>query len=572
MSSIQKVLSSELDWSSYVTELNLNPDNVFYQSVSARNISTSNAQWTITSPNKRSVLLAWAVVNWQPTIRRLRADGSTAENWGASMNYVSYKPVMPYANAMSSITLSVNGNTITLSQPRRFIEGITCANVTKAEADTCFESTYPDSMGGRWCSVNPGNEEVSTVDDRFLKNEYSWQEKLFKAQGVDQFGAFNNVAMTGNEGCQEPLIVPPFNPFAKLKAGMPDYMWFKHMSNVIPNIDRLELDIQFQNLTPSVLYPRFVNPTANTTEDKLLSITNLAADLKLYWYELPVNMSLPPQIDLQTWSVREFQSSIAQVANGTAFARVTSDLIQLNSTPTLIQIAIQRDKDDALYNGTFAARSETFGSDAIPYVVTNPSVANGGNNSWDSYGEITNVEILLGDRPNVISTNFTKRELYYLTQKNSKLPYPYDYENWTSHHRYVGDSNGRPNVGTDQVVQASKCVILLRPKDIAEKISDGVFAPNSFQIRVNGIARDGTHAYGGNTQNYRLYIHLYYGKHFLRQSPDRSQYQEQSIPLDVARQLTNPVLQSQGVTGDGGALNGIRLRADGGYTSRVGSR
>ena len=184
-------------------------------------------------------------------------------------------------------------------------------------------------------------------------------------------------------------------------------------------------------------------------------------------------MSLPPSIDLQTWSVREFQTTIPQVTQNTAFARITSDLIQLNSTPTLIQISIQRDKDDALYNARFAARAGDFGSDAIPAVVANASIVNGGNNSWDSYGQITDLEILLGDRPNVISTNFTQRELYYLTQKNSKIPFPYSYEDWSSHMRYNADSNGRPNTATDHRVQASKCIVLLRPKDLAEKISDG---------------------------------------------------------------------------------------------------
>ena len=107
--SIQKVLSSELDIKSYVTQLGLNPDNVFYQSVSARNISTSNAQWTLTSPNKRSFLLSYSVVNWQPTIQLQEEDG-TPQDFGAAIVYASVKPCLPFAGAMASITLSVNGD------------------------------------------------------------------------------------------------------------------------------------------------------------------------------------------------------------------------------------------------------------------------------------------------------------------------------------------------------------------------------------------------------------------------------------------------------------------------------
>ena len=153
--SIQKVLASELDIKQYVTQLGLNPDNVFYQSVAARNISTSNAAWTITSPNKRSYLLSYAVVNWQPTIQ-YQTEAGTGQNFGQALVYASAKPCIPFANAMSSITLSVNGNTITLSQPRRFMEALTMMNVNREEAKVCFETGYPDTMGGNWSIANPG--------------------------------------------------------------------------------------------------------------------------------------------------------------------------------------------------------------------------------------------------------------------------------------------------------------------------------------------------------------------------------------------------------------------------------
>lgn len=249
-------------------------------------------------------------------------------------------------------------------------------------------------------------------------------------------------------------------------------------------------------------------------------------------------------------------------------------------------IHIERDKDDALYIARAPAKAGNLGvlqldgnADADALVTGNPgmnvtqaSITNAGIHSWDSYGEITNVEILLGDRPNVISTNFTQRELYYLTQKNSKTPYPYDFDDWRSHRRPSTDASSRQAPIPAWRNYASKAVVCLRPKDLAEKISDGVFAPNSFQVRVNGVARDGTHSYGVSAaQNYRMYIHLFFGKHFLRIEPDKAQFQEQSIPLDTARRLTNPVLESQGVSGLGGGLSGLRIRSeqDPGYQSRV---
>lgn len=579
--SINKILASELDYKRYVTELGLNPDNVYYQSISSNNVTTSNCQWTITSPNKRSLLLSYAVVNWQPSITRFRADGITSQGWGNSVNGISLKPCLPFANAMSSITMSVNGNTITLSQPRRFIESLTMACVNKEEARSCFETGYPDNMGSHASLLNPGAPALyNSYDSGFEKNEANFNDKLLRTIASNDpleqkmTSVANPVVLTGdaaNQGFQEPLIVPPFNPFSKLTQGMPGYMWFKNMSPVIPNVDRLEIDIQFVNLSPSVLYPRFVQTPANN-ELKQIKITALAADIKLWWYEVPVNMSIPRSIDLQTWNVREFSSTAQVAGNAELLNTMQSPLIQLNSTPTLIGIHIERNKDTAAqYLPNSASRDDDLAGG-------NPGTT--GLTSWDSFAEIRNLQILLGDRPNVISTNFTQRELYYLTLKNSKTPFPYSYEDWRGSSRANLGATGIPTANATRLWNGSKCVVFLRPKDIAEKISDGVFAPNSFQVIANATGRHGTHGLGAAAAEptWVMYVHLYYGKHFLRLEPDKAQFQEQSIPLDTARRITNPVLETQGVSGLGSGLEGLRLRSEpsggalttgGGYQSRL---
>lgn len=552
--SIQKVLSNELDVREYVAQLGLNPDNVFYQSISARNISTSNAQWTITSPNKRSYLLSYAVVNWQPVVTCRRASDNEARDFDVSIQDISLKPGLAFANAMSSITMSVNGNTITLSQPRRFMEGLTMANVTAEECRKCFASGYPEKMGGQLSVATPGINTIAEPDHQFMRNEQAFDNRALRSNGSTNYGAFDNVNLSANNGIQEPLIVPPFNPFAKLKAGMPSYMWFSKMSDVIPNVDRLEIDVQFQNLTASVLYYRYAEKINDAGVAPFLDITSLAADLKLYWYEVPVNTSIPRSIDLNTWNVREYQTPIVSSAPGAGIVGLTSDLIQLNSVPTLIMVHVEVNKDDGDYKCQAASRDDDLAGTAV---------AIDGVHSWDSYAEIQSLQFLLGDRPNVISTNFTQRELYALTQKNSKKPYPYDFEDWRSSMRPTLTAAGVPIPGNPYARNGSKCVVFLRPKDIAEKISDGVFAPNSFQVTGNFTIRDGTHGYApASNKTYRLYIHLFYGKHFLRIEPDKAQFQEQSIPLDTARRLTNPVLETQGVSGLGSPLEGLRLRND----------
>lgn len=567
--SIQRVLQEELIIKDYAAKLAINPSNVYYQSVSARNVSVGGSQWTITSPSKRSHLLSWAVVNWRPTVTRIRADGTTAQAWGTSYNRASFKPCMPFANAMSSITISVNGSTLTLSQPRRFMEQLTWANVTRDEAEACYESGYPHNLGGQVNITNPGAKGLDVIQDEGMyKNETSFNTKVFNTTtppAVRYNAIPGAVALT----YQEPLIVPPFNPFAKVKKDMPDYMWFKSMSDMIPNIDRLEIDIQFQNISAGVLFPFFIQAPANF-EDKFLNITALEADLKLYWYEMPVNMSIPQSIDVNTWNVREFQKSIASTASGAAIddTGLISDLIQLNSVPSLIMVSIKRNQDQA---ATYLSRAMTVSDDFTP---TNLDVGNGPVHSWDSYAEIKGLEIVLGNRPNVISSTFSQRELYYLTQKNSKVPYPYDFTSWTSKREIPVTAAELPNVAAAEWTDYSpKCMVLLRPKDISEQLSDGVFAPNSLQIKVtSAIARDGVCGIPGGAQEYKMYIHLFFGKHFLRIEKDKAQFQEQSLPLSEALRLTNPVLQQQGVSGLGGRLAGLRESSARGFGGGVISR
>lgn len=569
--SIQKVTQPELSVRSYIAKLGINPSDVFYQSINSRNISTGNAQWTVTSPNKRANLLAWAPVDWQPRLTKRDQNNANDHPFGRSVNHISFKPCLPFANAMSSITVSLNGSSHTLSQPRRFMEQLVAANVTRAEAEVCYESGYVHDLGGQVNVADPGKTSKNVKNDMgLLKNEASFNNKIFKVTETPGYDEnTNNVIVS----YQEPLIVPPFNPFLKMKKDMPDYMWFKHMSDVIPNVDRLEIDIQFQKLSESVLFPRYMqavdgaNPIVPDQQFKNIIISDLNANLKLYWYEYPVNMSIPPQIDLQTWTVREFQSAITPVADGANMETIVSDLIQLNSVPTLIMITVKRDQDNTLYKSRAMSISDTLANPPV-----NPSIVNGGIHSWDSYAEIRNIQVLLGSRPNVISTNFTQRELYYLTQKNSKTPYPYDFTSWASKREARVDVNGVPINLNAQDDYGSKCCVLLRPKDLAEKLSDGVFAPNSLQINISATARDGFAGIPtGAAQTYRAYIHLFYGKHFLRIEPDKAQFQEQSIPLNEARRLTNPVLQQQGVSGLGGGLSSLRDRSSqSGVRSRIG--
>lgn len=555
--SIPTKLRSELDLRSYLSSLDINPENVFYQRVRSTNISVNNAQWTITSPNRRAYLLSYVVVDWQPRIRKLRDDGVNVEAWGDSLNYISFKPGLAFHNAMQSITLSINGNTVTNSSPRRYQQILDHMFVSKEEANggKVFEQGFPSDLGGWWDVDDPGNIVGSAQqDDNMLQNEWALANKMLRTIPSGTASQMTNVANAVRVSCQEPLSIGVFNPYARVREGLPNYCWHKWQSVSIPLIDRMDVDINFTKLTPSVLFPRFMQSQINNGELKFVEIDDLQGDMLLWWYETKPNTTIPPSIDLQAYRVTEYQTVLTGgvKADGELFDvnPIVSDLIQLNSTPTLITLSIQRNKDATNYVAKSYSSADDFAGAGVTLGV--------GLNCWDSYAEINSMNVLLGNHPNVISTSFTPQELYRLTADNCKKPFSLNFEDWQSKRRPVLDT-GVPTVAGPWQDYYSKCFVAIQPYQIAESLSSGVFANTTLQFQVNATARDGFGGISsGGNQEWVMYIHLFYGKYFLRLQANKAQYQDQQIPLEVARAITDPPLQPSSAVSMGSGISRLR--------------
>jgi len=569
MTQARVMKASELTIRDYVASLNLNPENVYYQRVRSNNVTTAGAQWQITSPNKRSLLLSYANVEWLPTIQRQSIAGAP-DAFPSSGDKFSFKPILPFTNAMTSQTVSMNGNSLTIAQPRRFSELLSRLCVGKGESRACYESEWWDGVGGLYSANRAGiDARAAQIDEGLWNNENAVITKL---QETQTDGRLPGATYTGNNDTipyEEPLYCPPFNPYAKVQSGTPTYMPFKNMSPMIPNIDRVEVDIQFNSakLAAGVFYYRYGHLPVNAGQQLRIEITALAANLHLYWYEVPVNMSIPRAPVLQTWNIREFQEQIdaaVAIPNGrNAENTANTSLLQLRSVPALILIHGRRRQDvdtylcashvsDADFNGTTPGGAATATGGADDPV----------NHSLDTYAEILSMNVLLGDRPNVISTTFTQRQLYELTLKNAKyLDYSLSFQDWRG--RMVGQydfkTDGDPDVGPEEQgtlqPQMSKAFVAFQPKDLAERISGGVFFPNSLQVEVNFRAKDGAAGLEGSDHIYDIFTHVIVGKHWLRIEPDRGQYQEQNVPLEAAERELR-------------AASSTPLPVSGGYVSR----
>lgn len=587
MSLLSPVKAQELNINEYVASIGLNPSNVYYARYSSTNVSPQQAQWSIQSPNRRNVLLSYAQVEWEVKYKKEREATAGAfdydgveTKWENEAPLVSFKGPFPFANCMSACTVSLNGTTQTISQPRNFWQQVCTMCVNYEEARKCYESGYWEAAGGIWPTVaGVGNRgKALEIDKGLMENEDSWALKALEGANETHFRNTWPVANGSVMTYTEPLIFSPFNPFAKVMTMIPNYLPWKKMSHVIPNIDRLEIDIQFQKMSASLWLQRYLKST-NAQGDRRhkLTVLDLEADLLLYWYEFPTQMELSRSVNLQNWMVREFSTNSAIGAlrdrsNGAAgIANQDSQLIQLRSIPTFVILSCLRDKDEGTYAGDcYSADDDGDGGNG----------AVSARNTVDYYAKFTKVEVILSDRPMVISSTFSQAELYYLTVKNSKYPYPYSQMEWAGKRVPVyavgaGDVVSTLTGNAAYRRQISRMAPIFRPKDLSEKLSDGIFAPTTLQFRttveghhgISGTLNDVAHAF-------RLYVHVFDGKSFLLMEPDRSQFQLQSVSLEAARAATQPaadVGSGLKVGGAFGGLGALRSRAGGAerYVPRV---
>lgn len=456
---------------------------------------------------------------------------------------------------MNWLVKNRNGTTQTMSQPRNFMRQLTQSCVTVEEADKCFETGYQHGAGGNYGTLVPGDpHKVFNPDIGADNNEATWQVKALDGSGELRFRNTWGDAVGGTLFTYtEPVMAPPFNPFQKIKGGMPGYLPWGHMSDTIPHVDRLEIDIQFQKLSESIFETRYLTATTANSNSRIV-VSALSADLLLYWYEMPVHLDIPASIDLQSWQVREFSQPVAALQNGFTRTGIDSQLIQLRAVPSFIMLSCVIDKDAVTYDGSALSRDDDANG-------TNPSVQVQDNIDFNC--SFDSIEVLLGDRPLVIGTTFSQAELYYLTVKNSKYPYPYSLQEWVGK-RYpqnVSVAGGAAPVisgAGDWFRMRSRMVVMLRPKDLAEKISDGVFSPTTLQFRTSVSAKSGYAGFNPNIiKDYRLYVHVFDSKSFLRLETDRAQFQLQSVSLEAARAATQPVLSEGAGLKVGGAFGGL---------------
>lgn len=526
---VELVVTPELDIQEYASSIGLNPSNVFYQRFRTGNVTTQRAGWSIQCPHPSALLLSFARVHWKPvvSIDIDTVNGREEDGFDNTTVKASFKPGFPFANAMTSIRCRVNNEDVTLERPCYFMEMLAMMyggreGVRKLIGDSNTQFWGLNGVYG----VEPRGfyNDWAIPDTSLFANEQAFQRNLL--ENLEDLTAIQLDHI-------EPLVIPPFNPFARCRDKLPDDCWFKDMSHVIGHVDSLDIDIGFDRLAANVFFPRYIY--REDIETPYLAIRDLSADLYLYWYIPPPTMSVPRSLSFQSWQVSAYSKSTAELDRGDS-VRIDSDIIQLKEMPTLILLHAEISRSTDEYESVFQTFSDR-GIDPPPAVTCD------GPNNINEYLKLSALEISIEGRPQTINKYFTLRELFDLTVKNSKAEdFPYAFHEW------AGGSSMTDVAGlADPYRQISRCFIALRPEDIGFPYSDGVNVSSTFQVSVTGSRCDdlsGVMSLRGTDPiptPFTFFIHMFYGKRWLTVSKGIAARGKQCLSRETADRVRSSV-------------------------------
>lgn len=436
------------------------------------------------------------------------------------------KPFMLLANCTNSLTLSLNGYGMTYREPKYWSKYIGLTQAKMAHYKSLFGSagapipTFSGAYNFAYLNTNeagqnPGSERqdvnISIASDMAFENYKDVVE-----EGVIPGGPIATFSFT------EPLYFGPFNPFFSVNQELRNDSWYKRLSNTIPYVHQLQLDINLGNIEAGTTQFGFrarIGPAAGNIS-ALINGRVLSSELVLEWVVPKPSLILQPKIDIPSWEIdtKFFAINDGNVLNDTILGRadgnttqITTDFIHYRQIPSFILIAGVRDKDVPEY------RCESIvNSDNLDGTVN--QVFRFDTCSWEPSLQFDNITLTVDVNNRFIDNRFNTQELFLLTSKNCK-DLPFNFQTFIGGNRQYS-------------VQPGNSFIFLKPDDISIKQSTGR-RRNDFTLQIDSTLRTrtgfsigattGVGATADTTGNYvyKLMVCTIYNQNFITLGKDR---------------------------------------------------
>lgn len=512
-------MNSRTHLSIYNYREEINPDYIRYQRTQSGTLG-DRISFNVRNILPNALLSSKAYIKWSFSADKVRNAGPPV-----ARNFEDEDMIFAKANILENcirnITVSINGYNIgQYNESRYWAKYLTRSFKSDHllfSTDGADEPKYNGSydQAGLPSSSNlltPGIGDDSVQEGLQLtrNNIIAGQDSAtFSFTSLLNFGLFNKYYGTDY----------------RLSGGKPAG-WSHKMSNVIPYVKNLDINIDMSDIATNALNYMFgiTNAAPNNEALELVNGRVTSAELVLQWIDISRNFgestisrnyfgesadinfdsklmrSIPDKVLMQSYTTKFNKFSLGTFGNDFLFTLppTPSPELELYSIPDYFLIFATVDKDSDRY----ANVSNIFASDQAGTDLGDSSNinANESNVNFDELQIRTNINT------EIVDTRWNQQELYNLTLSNSKKNYPYA--------QYVG---GFSNIGA----YPSNAYVLVRPSDIGIVKSSGSCS-NRLTMQLEGQLRttDGNvgllegGAFGG-IRNYVLCVVEIYSSYYV---------------------------------------------------------
>ncbi len=446
-----------------------------------------------------ALLLAKATIKWEFNFRKIRDANPDVNNAFDRQDRILLKPYDVISNATREMTLTLNSKSITYYNSRYWSKYLGLINAGVANNHSYFSTSGGDFLEGTGI--------VNDQGDTLLGGDIGHERSIAKAN--HNFISDANANPTTTFSFLQYLNIGVFNPYYDFKDNLPYNSWYKKMSNLIPYIDQLQIDINLNKPASNFLQPNYLfNNGGNANVDPVILRNEgvSSAELILQWVKPNKAMVIPQTVRLPAWNVehRQIQINAGAVVDSGDTVSFASDFLHFHSIPTMILLFATNDKDDANYVcRAIQQDTDRAGRDQ----VVSEDVNSGENNMI-----MDNTFITIDFNNEMITSKYTREEIYNITKKNSCRDYPYAF------HAFIG-GQGLSNADVSSF-NASQFHMLLRSDDLNIVRSTGKLQTD-FLIKIQSdLTAESGYGIGNTAQNlrgnksYNFHVVLFHDKFY----------------------------------------------------------
>lgn len=466
--------SKKLEQRFYQYEQELNPDYIRYQRTESGTLGQSMT-FNVRNILPNSLLSAKAYIKWSFSVDKVK---NTAPQ--VAVNFSNADQIFAKANILenciTNINVAYNGYNIgQYNEPRYWAKYLTRSFKSDQLLFSTDGARDPDYNGGYDDNGLPTdtNPLLPGIDDKGVREGIDLIKgsivagqptATFSFLSLLNFGLFNKYYLD--------------NKYAKVG-------WQHRMSNVIPYVKNLDVNIDLSDISTNALNYMFgITSAAGFESPELVNAQVTSAQLVLQWLDIPGSpnnlsvsrdyfgesadyKSIPDEVVMQSYTTRFRKFPIGVVNNDDVFtlSPTPSPEMDLHSIPDYFLIFATVDKDSAGYN----CIANTFASDQAG---TNQGFSDDVN-AYESNMNFDELRIRTNINTEIVDTRWNSQELYNLTLSNSKKNYPFT--------QFVGGIKYLS-------AYPSNAYVLVKPSDIGISKSAGQCA-NRLTLQLEGLLR-----------------------------------------------------------------------------------